>query len=249
MTATVTVTNTGDRAGSEVVQLYVHDVETSVFRPEQELKAFAKVRLATGGVAGGHPRPGPARVRGVGPAAARLGGRARPVRDPGGLVVAGHPGPCRTGGGVWWSRHRPRTGRSSRRTGICRCPAASTAPRSRRCTADRCRTTSPNAGASTRWTPRSLTCASRWSPGRWCGSFGVRPRRSSAATRTGRWPGWSTGWSTRCRCGCCPCSARARCSVPVASALLAVANGRPLAGATKVLAALGPLPGRQRAGG
>ncbi len=45
---TVTLTNTGDRAGAEVVQLYVHDVESSVFRPEQELKAFAKVRLAPG---------------------------------------------------------------------------------------------------------------------------------------------------------------------------------------------------------
>ena len=40
-----TVTNTGGRAGAEVVQVYVRDVEASVFRPEQELKAFAKVAL------------------------------------------------------------------------------------------------------------------------------------------------------------------------------------------------------------
>jgi beta-glucosidase len=42
------VTNTGAVAGSEVVQLYVSDVESSVYRPDQELKAFAKVALAPG---------------------------------------------------------------------------------------------------------------------------------------------------------------------------------------------------------
>jgi len=44
----VTVTNTGDRAGAEVVQVYVADPQASVFRPEQELRAFAKVALAPG---------------------------------------------------------------------------------------------------------------------------------------------------------------------------------------------------------
>ena len=39
------VTNTGDRAGTETVQIYVHDTEASVDRPAKELKAFAKVRL------------------------------------------------------------------------------------------------------------------------------------------------------------------------------------------------------------
>jgi len=47
-TVSVTVTNTGSRAGSEVVQLYVHDVESTVYRPAKELKAFAKVHLAAG---------------------------------------------------------------------------------------------------------------------------------------------------------------------------------------------------------
>jgi beta-glucosidase len=42
------VTNTGTRAASEVVQLYVHDGHASVERPEKELKAFAKVALAPG---------------------------------------------------------------------------------------------------------------------------------------------------------------------------------------------------------
>lgn len=45
---TVTVTNTGPRAGSEVVQVYVHDTGATGGRPEQELKGFAKVRLAPG---------------------------------------------------------------------------------------------------------------------------------------------------------------------------------------------------------
>ncbi|MFI2487455.1 glycoside hydrolase family 3 C-terminal domain-containing protein [Promicromonospora kroppenstedtii] len=44
----VTVTNTGDRAGAEVVQAYVADPASQVQRPERELKAFAKVNLAPG---------------------------------------------------------------------------------------------------------------------------------------------------------------------------------------------------------
>ncbi|PTY07852.1 glycosyl hydrolase [Opitutaceae bacterium EW11] len=42
------VTNTGSRAGSEVVQCYVRDGHAPVLRPEKELKAFAKVQLAPG---------------------------------------------------------------------------------------------------------------------------------------------------------------------------------------------------------
>jgi len=48
VTVWVTVTNTGSRTGSEVVQLYVGDPEASVPRPNKELKAFAKVRLDPG---------------------------------------------------------------------------------------------------------------------------------------------------------------------------------------------------------
>jgi beta-glucosidase len=44
----VEVENTGKRAGKEVVQLYIRDVQASVSRPEKELKAFAKVALAPG---------------------------------------------------------------------------------------------------------------------------------------------------------------------------------------------------------
>ncbi|MEK4272322.1 beta-glucosidase family protein [Paenibacillus sp. FSL R7-0026] len=44
----VRVTNTGDRAGKEIVQVYVSDVESKVIRPVKELKAFAKVDLEPG---------------------------------------------------------------------------------------------------------------------------------------------------------------------------------------------------------
>lgn len=46
--ATLTVTNTGHRAGAEIVQLYVAKPNAEIFRPAQELKAFAKVQLAAG---------------------------------------------------------------------------------------------------------------------------------------------------------------------------------------------------------
>lgn len=48
ITARATVTNTGDRAGEEVVQLYVRDLVGSVTRPVQELKGFEKVMLQPG---------------------------------------------------------------------------------------------------------------------------------------------------------------------------------------------------------
>ena len=44
----LTVTNTGARAGRDVVQVYVADPESAVFRPEQELKGFAAVALEAG---------------------------------------------------------------------------------------------------------------------------------------------------------------------------------------------------------
>lgn len=42
LVASVTVTNTGDRAGSEVVQLYIRDLVGSVTRPVKELKGFER---------------------------------------------------------------------------------------------------------------------------------------------------------------------------------------------------------------
>jgi beta-glucosidase len=48
LTVAVTVTNTGGRPGSTVVQVYVHDVASTLHRPDQELKGFAKVDLEAG---------------------------------------------------------------------------------------------------------------------------------------------------------------------------------------------------------
>jgi len=44
----LTLTNTGKRAGKEVVQLYVSDTESTLQRPVKELKAFDKIELAPG---------------------------------------------------------------------------------------------------------------------------------------------------------------------------------------------------------
>ena len=48
LTVTLTVKNTGSRAGKTVVQLYVGDRESTVLRPVRELKAFGKVALEPG---------------------------------------------------------------------------------------------------------------------------------------------------------------------------------------------------------
>lgn len=48
ITFTVPVTNTGDVAGAEVVQLYISDPKCTVERPAKELKGFAKVFLQPG---------------------------------------------------------------------------------------------------------------------------------------------------------------------------------------------------------
>ncbi|KAK6513440.1 hypothetical protein TWF281_005065 [Arthrobotrys megalospora] len=48
ITAIVDVTNTGDREGQEVVQVYVRDLVSSVVTPNQLLKGFKKVNLKPG---------------------------------------------------------------------------------------------------------------------------------------------------------------------------------------------------------
>lgn len=48
VTVSLTVTNVGEKTGSDVVQLYVRDIESSVLRPIRELKGFAKVHLQPG---------------------------------------------------------------------------------------------------------------------------------------------------------------------------------------------------------
>jgi beta-glucosidase len=46
--ASVTGTNTGSRAGDEIVQLYIHDVYATSTRPVKELKGFRKVHIEAG---------------------------------------------------------------------------------------------------------------------------------------------------------------------------------------------------------
>jgi beta-glucosidase len=48
VTITLTVTNTGQRPGSDVIQIYLHDRSGVVLRPRRELAGFAKVRLQPG---------------------------------------------------------------------------------------------------------------------------------------------------------------------------------------------------------
>ncbi|MHB8575222.1 MAG: beta-glucosidase [Dehalococcoidia bacterium] len=48
VTVSVSVRNTGDRRGREVVQLYVRDLKSHLLRPDKELKGFAKLALEPG---------------------------------------------------------------------------------------------------------------------------------------------------------------------------------------------------------
>ncbi|MCL2516378.1 MAG: glycoside hydrolase family 3 C-terminal domain-containing protein [Microbacteriaceae bacterium] len=48
LTASVTVSNTGERAGADVVQLYGHDVHGSIVRPTEFLVGYARVELEAG---------------------------------------------------------------------------------------------------------------------------------------------------------------------------------------------------------
>lgn len=47
-TVSVTLVNSGDRTGDEVVQLYIRDKVSSVTRPVKELKGFQRITLAPG---------------------------------------------------------------------------------------------------------------------------------------------------------------------------------------------------------
>ncbi|MEA5053685.1 MAG: fibronectin type III-like domain-contianing protein, partial [Propionicimonas sp.] len=48
VTVSIRIANTGDRAGAEVVQLYLHDPFASVVRPVQRLIGFTRVPLEPG---------------------------------------------------------------------------------------------------------------------------------------------------------------------------------------------------------
>jgi beta-glucosidase len=72
----VEVTNTGERAGRQVVQVYVRDPESCVYRPDRELRAFAKVALEPGETTTVDVAAGGAGLRVLGRRDRRLGGRA-----------------------------------------------------------------------------------------------------------------------------------------------------------------------------
>ena len=48
ITASVTVSNSGNKDGKEVVQLYIRDLVGSSTRPVKELKGFQKIELKAG---------------------------------------------------------------------------------------------------------------------------------------------------------------------------------------------------------
>ena len=48
LSASVTVTNTGNMTGEEIVQLYIRDIVGSITRPVKELKGFNKIKLDPG---------------------------------------------------------------------------------------------------------------------------------------------------------------------------------------------------------
>jgi len=48
LAVTLDISNTGDVPGKEIVQLYVHDHEAELVRPDKELKGFAKVAIQPG---------------------------------------------------------------------------------------------------------------------------------------------------------------------------------------------------------
>ncbi len=48
LVVTVYIRNVGKREGAEIIQLYVHDCDATMYRPEQELKGFEKIWLKPG---------------------------------------------------------------------------------------------------------------------------------------------------------------------------------------------------------
>ena len=245
VTATVTVTNTGDRAGSEVVQLYVHDVESSVFRPEQELKAFAKVRLEPGesrAVTLGLDRrafavwdrhrpgwavePGRFEIR-VGSSSRDIRARAVLEVGPGGAAPAPDEPELAPYRDLTMARGFDRAAFQALYGSPL--PDNSTARRGEY-TMD-----TPLADMRQSWVARTVMLVLRRAAMRIVGSDEDGPMARLVDRVVNEMP-----------LRVLPMLSQGKVSGPVATALLAVANGRPLAGATKVLAALGRPPGGQR---
>ncbi|MBW4082063.1 glycoside hydrolase family 3 N-terminal domain-containing protein [Paenibacillus sp. S150] len=79
-TVSITVTNTGEREGAEVVQLYISDVASKVSRPAKELKGFRKITLSPGEAQTVEFEVGAEQLQYIGP-------DYRPVVEPGAFKV------------------------------------------------------------------------------------------------------------------------------------------------------------------
>ena len=178
VTVSCRVRNTGDRAGREIVQLYVGDPEASVARPPRELKGFASITLEPGADGQVEFTLGRPRVRLlVGPGRA-LAGRGRRVHR------RRSERPHGTSGSPRRSRSRPprRPGRSPG------CP--------------RWRSGWPTRRASGRCAPRSAPTPTAAPPASWAAP------RCSACSATSRCPHWprspGSGSATRSSTGSSP---------------------------------------------
>ena len=99
VTVSLTVRNTGSRAGQEVVQVYVRDIESNPPPPGKRTQGLwqSDSRARRGTQSPDHPLP--ARLRRLGPPRPRLGDGARRLRNPGRLVLGPHPRPGNVAGG------------------------------------------------------------------------------------------------------------------------------------------------------
>ena len=77
LTVSIDISNTGEREGKEVVQLYIHDIESSLVRPHKELKGFVKVGL----------KPGETRVAEPGGFEVLVGSSSRDIRATGSFAL------------------------------------------------------------------------------------------------------------------------------------------------------------------
>ena len=91
VTATVDVTNVGDRPGREVVQLYVRDVDATVAPTGAGAQAVRQGRPRPRRDPDGPPRAGRPGLLVLGRGPPRLGPRTRGVRGPSGLILTQHP--------------------------------------------------------------------------------------------------------------------------------------------------------------
>ena len=91
LNVTLTVANTGDRAGAEVVQLYVRERAPRLRRPDKELRAFAKPELEPGEQREVDLPARAPRLRFLRHPRRRLADRQRRVRHPRRRVLARHP--------------------------------------------------------------------------------------------------------------------------------------------------------------